>query len=250
MNTIMELSKYITSESVELKRSMIHLAGYNPRKISEEAKKTLKRGIKKFGLVGGLVVNKRTGMTLVSGHQRLSVMDELNKYPDNDYLIRVELIDVDEKQEKELNILTNNPNAMGSWDYDALRELVPDIDWKDAGLTDVDLNLIGCDFLLQTEEESSLADALSDMMAPVTEQKEAEKAAKQLEKAEKVAHMKDVKEQVKQSAQEKANDMDAYLMLSFSSYEEKAAFCERFGFDPNEKFIVGSVFDEMIERID
>lgn len=246
----MELSKYITSESVELKRSMIHLAGYNPRKISEEAKKTLKRGIKKFGLVGGLVVNKRTGMTLVSGHQRLSVMDELNKYPDNDYLIRVELIDVDEKQEKELNILTNNPNAMGSWDYDALRELVPDIDWKDAGLTDVDLNLIGCDFLLQTEEESSLADALSDMMAPVTEQKEAEKAAKQLEKAEKVAHMKDVKEQVKQSAQEKANDMDAYLMLSFSSYEEKAAFCERFGFDPNEKFIVGSVFDEMIERID
>ncbi|MDD3238634.1 MAG: hypothetical protein PHW47_00825 [Lachnospira sp.] len=246
----MELSKYITSESVELKRSVIHLAGYNPRKISEEAKKTLKRGIKKFGLVGGLVVNKRTGMTLVSGHQRLSVMDELNKYPDNDYLIRVELIDVDEKREKELNILTNNPNAMGSWDYDALRELIPDIDWKDAGLTDVDLNLIGCDFLLQTEEESSLADALSDMMAPVTEQKEAEKVAKQLEKAEKVAHMKEVKEQVKQSAQEKANDMDAYLMLSFSSYEEKAAFCERFGFDPNEKFIVGSVFDEMIERID
>lgn len=246
----MELSKYITSESVELKRSMIHLAGYNPRKISEEAKKTLKRGIKKFGLVGGLVVNKRTGMTLVSGHQRLSVMDELNKYPDNDYLIRVELIDVDEKREKELNILTNNPNAMGSWDYDALRELVPDIDWKDAGLTDVDLNLIGCDFLLQTEEESSLADALSDMMAPVTEQKEAGKAAKQLEKAEKVAHMKDVKEQVKQSAQEKANDMDAYLMLSFSSYEEKAAFCERFGYDPDMKFIRGEVFSDQIERVD
>lgn len=246
----MELSKYISSESVELKRSAIHLADYNPRKITEEARKTLKRGIKKYGLVGGLIVNKRTGMTLVSGHQRLSVMDELNKYPDNDYLIRVELIDVDEKQEKELNILTNNPNAQGSWDYDALRELIPDIDWKDAGLTDVDLNLIGCDFLLQTEEESSLADSLTDMMSPVTEQHEDNKAAKQLERAEKVAHMKEVKEQVKQGAQEKATDMDAYLMLSFSSYEEKAAFCERFGFDPSEKFIVGSVFDEMIEMID
>lgn len=250
MNTIMELSKYITSESVEVKRSTIHLAGYNPRKISDEAKKTLKRGIKKFGLVGGLVANKRTGMTLVSGHQRLSVMDELNKYPENDYLIRVELIDVDEKQEKELNILTNNPNAQGSWDYDALRELVPDIDWKDAGLTDIDLNLIGCDFLLQTEEENSLADALSDMMSPVTNQKEAEKATKQLEKAEKVAHMKEVKEQVRQAAQEKANDMDAYLMLSFDTYEAKAAFCERFGYDGDMKFIKGEVFQDQIERID
>lgn len=246
----MELSKYITSESVEVKRSAIHLAGYNPRKISDEAKKTLKRGIKKFGLVGGLVANKRTGMTLVSGHQRLSVMDELNKYPENDYLIRVELIDVDEKQEKELNILTNNPNAMGQWDYDALRELVPDIDWKDAGLTDIDLNLIGCDFLLQTEEENSLADALSDMMSPVTNQKEAEKATKQLEKAEKVAHMKEVKEQVRQAAQEKANDMDAYLMLSFDTYEAKAAFCERFGYDADMKFIKGEVFQDQIERIE
>lgn len=246
----MELSKYITSQSIEVKRSQIRFASYNPRTLSDDEKKTLKRGIKKFGLVGGLVVNKRTGMTLVSGHQRLTVMDELNKYPGEDYVIRVDVIDVDEKQEKELCILLNNPNAQGKWDDDKLRELVPDIDWKDAGLTDIDLNLIGCDFLLQTEEENSLADALTDMMSPVTEQKEAEKAAKQLEKAEKTAHMKEVKEQVKQAAQEKANDMDAYLMLSFSSYEEKAAFCERFGFDPNEKFIVGSVFDEMIERID
>ena len=193
----MELSKYINSESVELNRSSIHFADYNPRKLSEESRKTLKRGIKKFGLVGGIVVNKRTGLTVVSGHQRLSVMDELQKFPENDYKIRVDVIDVDEKQEKELNILMNNPNAQGSWDYDALARLVPDIDYKDAGLTDADLNMIGCDFLLQTEEENSLADALEEMMQPVTEQKEAEKAARQLERAEKVAHMKDVKQQVK-----------------------------------------------------
>ena len=63
----MELSKYIKSESVELNRSAIHFADYNPRKLSEESRKTLKRGIKKFGLVGGIVVNKRTGLTVVSG---------------------------------------------------------------------------------------------------------------------------------------------------------------------------------------
>ena len=246
----MELSKYIKSESVELNRSSIHFADYNPRKLSEESRKTLKRGIKKFGLVGGIVVNKRTGLTVVSGHQRLSVMDELQKFPDNDYRIRVDVIDVDEKQEKELNILMNNPNAQGSWDYDALARLVPDIDYKDAGLTDADLNMIGCDFLLQTEEENSLAGALEEMMQPVTEQKEAEKAARQLERAEKVAHMKDVKQQVKEQAQETAANMDAYLMLSFDTWEAKAAFCERFGYDPNMKFIKGEVFDEQIERIE
>ena len=108
----------------------------------------------------------------------------------------------------------NNPNAQGTWDFDALARIVPDIDWKDAGLTDADLNMIGVDYLLQTEEESSIADALSDMMVPVTEQKEAEKAAKQLERAEKVAHMKEVKQQVKENAQKQAENMDAYVMLS------------------------------------
>lgn len=247
----MELSKYIKSESVELNRSAIHFADYNPRKLSEESRKTLKRGIKKFGLVGGIVVNKRTGLTVVSGHQRLSVMDDLQKYPDNDYRIRVDVIDVDEKQEKELNILMNNPNAQGtSWDFDALAQLVPDIDWKDAGLTDADLNMIGVDYLLQTEAENSIAEALSDMMSPMTEQKEAEKAAKQLERAEKVAHMKEVKQQVKENAQKTAEDMDAYVMLSFDTYEAKAAFCERFGYGPNMKFIKGEVFDEQVERVD
>ncbi|WP_099465167.1 ParB N-terminal domain-containing protein [Parabacteroides provencensis] len=245
-----ELSKYIKSESVELKRSAIHFADYNPRTLSEEEKKTLKRGIKKFGLVGGLVVNKCTGMTVVSGHQRLTVMDELNKFPDNDYALRVDLIDVDDKQEKELNILLNNPNAQGKWDADKLRSLVPDIDWQDAGLTDVDLNWIGCDYLLQTEEENSLADALTDMMSPVTEMNEADKAQRQLERAEKTAHMKEVKEQVKQATQDKASEMEAYVMLSFNTYEAKAAFMERFGYDPDMKFVKGEVFENQIERIE
>lgn len=250
----MELSKYIKSESVELNRSAIHFAGYNPRKIDEDARKTLKRGIKKYGLVGGIVVNKKTGFTVVSGHQRLSVMDELQKYPENDYRIRVDVINVDEQQEKELNLLMNNPNAMGIWDFDALAQIIPDIDWKSAGLTDADLNMIGVDYLLQTEEESSMADALEDLMSPVTELKEAEKAERQaerqMERAEKVAHMKDVKQQVKEAAQKQAENMDAYVMLSFDTYEAKAAFCIRFGYDEGTKFLKGEVFSDQIERVE
>ncbi|KAA5299431.1 ParB N-terminal domain-containing protein, partial [Phocaeicola dorei] len=195
-------NKYFNSKSVELKRSQINPASYNPRTISDEGKKALKRSIKLYGVVGGIVVNQATGYTIVGGHQKVAVLDELNKYDksthENDYTLRVELINVDEKTEKQLNITLNNPNVGGNWDFDALARIVPDIDWKDAGLTDADLNMIGVDYLLQTEEESSIADALSDMMASVTEQKEAEKAAKRLERAEKVAHMKEVKQQVKE----------------------------------------------------
>ena len=61
------LSKYVKSESVEVTRSELFVADYNPRKLSDEARKSLKRGIKKFGLVGGIPVNKRIGMTIVIG---------------------------------------------------------------------------------------------------------------------------------------------------------------------------------------
>lgn len=245
-----ELSKYITSESVEIERSSIKFASYNPRTLSTDEKKTLKRGIKKFGMVGGLVVNKRTGMTVVSGHQRLSVMDELNGYPKKDYAIRVDVIDVDEKQEKELNILLNNPNAQGKWDYDALREIIPDINYKDAGLTDVDLNLIGCDFLLQTAEEVGVANEIEELMAPVEEQKKQQREQDKLERNERIAHMKDVKAQVRESAQKQVDFLDAYVTLSFDTYEAKASFCQRFGYEPETKILKGEVFDGQVERIE
>ena len=70
-------NKYFTSESVELLRSQIKLHEQNPRTIPEENRKALKRGIKKFGMVGGIVVNKRTGYpckrsSTAFGHGRTS----------------------------------------------------------------------------------------------------------------------------------------------------------------------------------
>ena len=246
-------NKYFTSESVEILRSQINLHEKNPRSISTENRKALKRGIKKFGMVGGMVVNKRTGYTLVSGHQRLSVMDELQKYnpktKENDYIIRVDLIDVEEKEEKELLILLNNPSAQGEWNYDILRELIPDIDYKDAGLTEQDLDIIGVDFHFQTEEENIIADELDTLMEPVREERQAEVAQKQAERAEKVAHLKQVKEEVKQAATKAAANMDAYLMLAFDTWDAKAEFCEKFGFNPDEKFLKGEIFSEKIETL-
>jgi hypothetical protein len=238
-----ELNKYIKSEPQEVLRSSLRLADYNPRKITSDARKSLKRGIKKFGLLGGMVVNRQTGMTVVSGHQRIAVMDELNKYPDNDYALRVDVIDVGEKEEKELNILLNNPNAQGTWDYDELREIIPDIDYRDAGLTDEDLNLIGVDFLLQTEEQSNLAGELENMMSGVNALNEIGKdTRKELVKSE--------KERIRKAAEERAENMDAFVTLSFNTYAAKSSFMKRFGYNPQEKFLKGEVFASQIERVE
>ena len=73
-------NRYFNSKTVELRRSQIKPAFYNPRTISPEGRKQLKRSIKKYGVVGGIVVNQSTGYTIVGGHQKVSVLDELNKY--------------------------------------------------------------------------------------------------------------------------------------------------------------------------
>lgn len=254
----MATKSYFTSQTVELKRSQIHFAEYNPRTISEEGKKALRRSIRKYGVVGGIVVNKQTGYTLVGGHQKVTVLDEFNHYNqethENDYILRVELIDVDLKTEKQLNITLNNPNVGGDWDDEKMRELIPDIDWKDAGLTDADLNMFGVDYLLKTEAENDIANAIDNMMSEVNAEHDAEiqqrKLEREMEKAAKTAHMKEVKKQVRQSAQKQAEDMEAYVMLSFTDFQAKAAFMERFGYSPYDKILKGEVFDSQIERVD
>lgn len=261
----MELSKYISAESVEIKRSELSFASYNPRILSKDERAELKRGIKNFGLVGGLVVNKRTGMTIVGGHQRISVMDELHKYDPNthsgDYLLRVDLIDVSEKKEKELNILLNNPNAQGKWDDDALRRLIPDIDYKSAGLTEEDLSLIGIDFTIQTEEEASIVDDFQELYKPIAEKRQHDNEERSIQRKsegkeqerdleDRIQHIRNVKAEIKEAANEKALDMQAYITISFDSYAAKEEFCVRFGYNPQERFIKGEIFSDQIERID
>ena len=252
---------YFNSEPVELMRSQIHPAEYNPRQISDEGRKALKRSIKRYGVVGGIVVNKSTGYTIVGGHQKVSVLDELKKYNEetneNDYSLRVELIEVDEKTEKSLNITLNNPNVGGQWDFDKMREIIPDIDYKDAGLTEADLSMIGLDYLFKTEEEENISNELDDMMSEVNEQRSAEveqrrlerQAARQAEYEQNKQSMKEVKADVKEKAVQQAMNMDAYLMLSFDTWEAKASFCQRLGYPVDVKFVKGEEVNEKIEII-
>lgn len=108
---------------VEIHRSELKNAPYNPRTLSESAKRKLKAGLKKHGLVTPPTWNKRTGF-IVGGHQRISVLDSLMGKAD--YTLKVAQIDVDDAKEKELNILLNNTVAMGDWDIGALGALLED----------------------------------------------------------------------------------------------------------------------------
>lgn len=271
----MELSKFFAnSEYKRVMRSEIHIADYNPRIMDAEGKKYLKRSLKKFGVLGGIVVNKQTNNTIVAGNQKVAVLDEMNKYdgtPGTDYQLVVQVIDVDLKTEKEANIALNSQRSQGFWDDEKLRELIPDIDYKDALLTEEDLSIIGVDNLFKTEGEDSLAADLDNLMSPIDEQrreeadkrKEQRDAIKQAqaeanaqqdaliseeERQQKIQHMKDVKKAVAESGVERAMQQEAWVMLSFDNMENKAAFLKMFNIPETEKYIKGEeIFNQLEE---
>lgn len=276
-----ELSKLFSkSEIQEINRSQIHFHPRNPRTIDAEGKKALKRSMKNFGILGGIIVNKKNDYVIVGGNQKVALMDEQQKYdpenPETDYVLRVEVVDMDDKTELEALTALNNPTIGGKYDWQKLAELIPDIDYQNAGLTEEDLSMIGVDYLFQTEKENELSTELDDMMAQVNaehqadlerrrEQREAIKQAQieanaqqdaqiaqNQEKSyeEKKQHMKDVKEAVKTAAIENAMNQEAYVMLSFDNFENKRRFMERAGYPVDLKFIKAEEFASRIEFIE
>lgn len=230
----METNKY-QAPSLEIRRSEINLAGYNPRLIKPKARALLKANIKSGKLYGGITWNKNTG-NLVSGHQRISVLDELLKYPENDYVVRVDVAELTEKEEKEQNIFLNNRNAQGEYDTQMLKSLINEIDYKQAGIDEIDLNMMG--ITLNVETQAAIDDISADfeeLTKPAEDRKQA---------------VKEAKAAVKAKAAEKVMQQDAFVMLSFDNYQAKANFMERFGFDADEKYIAGNDFSEMIERVE
>lgn len=272
-----ELSKLFSkSEIQEINRSQIHFHPRNPRTIDESGRKALKRSMKNFGILGGIIVNKANDYVIVGGNQKVALMDEQQHYdpenPDTDYVLRVEVVDMDSKTELEALTALNNPTIGGKYDWQKLAELIPDIDYKNAGLTEEDLSMIGVDYLFQTEEENKLSEELDDMMAQVNaehqkdlEQRKAQREAikqaqkeaneqqdAQIEKTqeEKIQHMKDVKEQVKTQAIENAMNQEAYVMLSFDNFQAKKEFMDRAGYPSDLKFIKAEEFASRIEFIE
>jgi len=138
-------TKFQKGEERYILRSQINPAPYNPRIIGEDAEKKLRKKIRSTGLLGTLLWNERTG-NLISGHQRLNQIDFLEKYPKKtkDYEIRVTVLDVDGKTEREMNVFMNNPSTQGEWDIEALGEMAVDfdLDFEAAGFCEADVDFL------------------------------------------------------------------------------------------------------------
>ena len=274
------VNKVQQAEVRQVMRSQITLAAYNPRKITPEARKLLKDNLKRVGLLGGIVWNEDTG-NLVSGHQRVSVMDEINRYDpetnEHDYPITVSVVHFDEKTEKEQNLFANNRNAQGEFDDDMLRTMLTGIDYSYAGFDDFDLQLLG---LGDTQE---VIDAYSDTKWTegqitgtghgATEDAEVNEAA-----AKRSQEFKDAEENTKvdrsanfyqDSAENqlarhaeiqkikdriaRQNDIDkdggvlSYAIISFQSPSELENFLTEFGYPSGTKYINGREFLQRLE---
>jgi DNA modification methylase len=87
-------------------------APYNPRQSTAKQEKHLKESLEKFGLVEPIIFNKQTGY-IVGGHFRVRELKKLGITE-----IECVIVDLNEADEKELNIRLNANT--GGWDWDTL----------------------------------------------------------------------------------------------------------------------------------
>lgn len=126
------LSQYQKFEKRIISRSAISFMPGNVIAIDEDARERLRDMVAAWGLVEHIVWNEVTGH-VISGHQRLGIVDEIQG--SRDYSLEVAVVHLDEKTELAQAVFMNNPNTMGTYDIEKLQPLLADVDLKTAGFT-------------------------------------------------------------------------------------------------------------------
>lgn len=207
-------SKYQKFTIETIHRSQIKNAEYNPRVMDKEAKKRLREGLKKHGLVSTLTWNRRTG-NLVGGHQRLEQLDALEGT--QDYSLDVCVIDVDEAEEAILNVQLNNPSMQGDWDLEKLAMITDEfgVDFDDMGFSKLDI-----DFMYDGDER----------FTEMFESPEVEEVKKGLEE------VKAARQASKERMEEK-NNINFYSIIVFEDEKAKAEFYRRINTPLSEEYL-------------
>jgi hypothetical protein len=233
---------YERFEILKLKRNEFKGADYNPRKITEEAKKKLQRFLKNNGLWSPIVINKRT-MTIISGHQRVAILDNLIKK--TDYELTVSLVDVDEKLEATGNVFMNNASAQGEWDTFALqdlRDIFPDIDYvDDFGFDESEIDIMLGDILKDSEPES-----VGAMIDPM---KEAKKLSAEDFRQMKQDQRDKAKAENETGKSYNLEEADYVVQVVFPNNREKADFMRKIKKAPTEKYIKSTVLFDISKGV-
>lgn len=216
------VSKYQNFYTTTVHRSQLKNAPYNPRIMDKGAMKRLREGLKKHGLVQPIIWNKRTG-NIVGGHQRVSQLDTLER--SENYDLTVAVIDVDEREEAEINIQLNNTSMQGEWDMDMLANLAIEYDFTfdDMGFSDTDIDILfdgdeRFTELFDTEETQQVKGVLKDI--------------------------KEDRQQMRERLKGE-NSIDWYAMIVFADEEEKRDFFRRIHVPDYEQYVTV----DQIERI-
>lgn len=235
---------------------------YNPRRVTSEALGKLKKAMKQFGDLGGIVFNRRTGR-LISGHQRTKNMrrDVNIIYPNGETpnaegdvygeivyygkVFPVRVVDWDEKKEMAANIVANNDAIQGSWDMQALSKLLIDhISYEDAFLTPEDIH--ESDFSDQqiqeilkkggVEIDLSMDAVAIDELAQIQEFKEQQ--ARDSKPGSSDNEFKDsIGTEVRRTMKKKDEAISYWRILVGRDDEDIEEFCEDLGIDKHQKYI-------------
>jgi ParB-like nuclease domain len=228
---------YKQSVTVVIKRSQINFSPYNPKKHTKEQVKKIKDNIKNVAFLGGIVWNSITS-NLVDGHKRIMALDVINRYDGSeakDYDVKVEQIELDEKTEKEQNIFQTQSRS--DLDIDLMQLLIPEIDYKNAGLEIEDLNYYMPDVAVFDVPEYN--EIKSDFQK-LEELSDTDRAAR-------VQAVKDAKQATKEKMRDEAEG-DPFVILSFDSYDNKVVFMEMIQCHIEDKYVKGEKVLSIIDK--
>lgn len=142
----------------------LRFAPYNPRQMNEVQAKNIQTSLEKFDLVQPLVVNRHKGREaiVVGGNQRLLIARKLGRKT-----VPVVYVDLDEQQERELNVRLNKAQAEFDLDVLANEFEVPELlEW---GFSEKEL--VGSAFGTEEDDFDALA-AAQAVTAPTSKRGE------------------------------------------------------------------------------
>ena len=228
--------------------------------------------------MGGIVWNESTS-NLVAGHQKVGIMDEVNRYNpethENDYKIRVEVVNLTEKEEKEQNLFMNNRSVQGEFDDDMLIKLLGDIEYQNAGFDDFDMEMLGITEIPDEIEKNDITDIanieneqwrkemvvqenthLADIDKNTKDSEENTKIDRSVNfyddtEENQIARHNEI-QKIKDRIANNASSTDdnaalSYVVLSFGSPSETEIFLQQFGYPVETKVIDGIEFLNKLE---
>jgi len=199
----------------------------NPRQISDLALSRLQKSVERFGLVEPIVYNKRSGC-IVGGHQRVKALKQLGEKE-----ATVVVVDLDETDEKALNIALNSTSLMGEFVQESVDAILQEIHGQNRQLAE-DIGFAGRDMDLNMrikEEYGEVGEKLNEVIkeTPHWSDFSGDRPTKEelIEDNPKLVKFLEERERANVRMQD-ADDPNFWLCLVFQSWDQKQEFLERF----------------------